>query len=156
VLDIDLSGQNRHRMVQKLALHGGLQFPAVSYFSGSLSVTEVIFVDDHPLNVFKNLHTAISSTIGFWRRMPPDTPLYLWTDQVCIKQSNPSEKARQVILLRDIFTRAYQVFVSMPLLRDVGPGLLWALESGFTEDRGYTSPPNLVIDALAVFVERDA
>ncbi|KAM0425788.1 hypothetical protein ACHAPT_009038 [Fusarium lateritium] len=75
-------------------------FEAVSYCWGDrIDVCDIV-IDDHTFCVTRNLHAAL-------QRLRYETaPRQVWADAVCINQRDDVEKAHQVNLMRDIFTRA--------------------------------------------------
>lgn len=97
-------------------------YTAISYCAGSPKESEVIFVDEVECNVFARLDHALRQTIEATPRRP------IWCDQVCMNQADLRERARQVLLMRDIFEDAALVAVCMSDASsdDSGESLLWA------------------------------
>ncbi|KAL2674219.1 hypothetical protein Neosp_012669 [[Neocosmospora] mangrovei] len=75
-------------------------FEALSYCWGDRTDVCEITVDDHKVCVTRNLYRAL-------QRLRYETvPRQVWADAICINQEDDVEKAHQVNLMRDIFTRA--------------------------------------------------
>ncbi|KAI8712284.1 HET domain-containing protein [Fusarium sp. LHS14.1] len=75
-------------------------FEALSYCWGDRTDVCEITVDDHKVCVTRNLHRALQ------RLRHEAVPRQVWADAICINQEDVVEKAHQVNLMRDIFTRA--------------------------------------------------
>jgi hypothetical protein len=91
-----------------------LLYYAISYCAGDPNNTTSISVNGHPFSVFASLVRALRAVRCYFKgsgkgagerfRIP------LWVDQICIDQSNPSERSHQVALMRDIYENADEVF----------------------------------------------
>ena len=80
-------------------------YEAISYVWGDPSITETLTVDRVDLKVPANL----SGALRLFRKRDLSQGPWLWADAVCIDQSNISERAQQVSLMRDVFTQAHNV-----------------------------------------------
>jgi hypothetical protein len=76
-----------------------LEYEALSYCWGDLSDPETINLQGQPFKVGKNLYRA------FIRLREPDEARTLWIDAVCIDQNNMGERAQQVELMGEIYSR---------------------------------------------------
>ncbi|RSL87188.1 hypothetical protein CEP51_002360 [Fusarium floridanum] len=75
-------------------------FEALSYCWGDRTDVCEITVDDHRVCVTRNLYRAL-------QRLRYETvSRQIWADAICINQEDDEEKAHQVNMMRDIFTRA--------------------------------------------------
>jgi hypothetical protein len=109
-------------------------YSTLSYCAGDPKNTAVILVNGIPFNAFANLEHAIESVLS--SKSLNQKPILLWADQICINQSDKEERAQQVQMMRDIYTRSEATFVclSTPQVRDC---LSWVrpMESGTTATR---------------------
>ncbi|RSL80766.1 hypothetical protein CEP51_006330 [Fusarium floridanum] len=80
-------------------------YKAVSYTWGTSERTCSLDISGANLPITPALDTALRHL----RRR--DEPIILWVDQICIDQSNHVEKADQVLLMSDVYTKAEQVSV---------------------------------------------
>ncbi|KAJ9139366.1 hypothetical protein NKR23_g7894 [Pleurostoma richardsiae] len=78
-------------------------FEAISYTWGNPSLSHQILVNDLPLSITENAHEALQAV----RR--EDSSRLLWIDSICINQADKPEKARQLLLMSDIYTSAQRV-----------------------------------------------
>lgn len=81
------------------------QFEAMSYAWGDKTSTAQIMVRSAAVTIPKNLHDAI------WRVRQTSETRILWTDAVCIDQSNRRERSHQVSIMGKIFKKAERVLV---------------------------------------------
>ncbi len=77
-----------------------LQYEALSYVWGSATSRSRIRVAGKPFTVGENLHAALRAL------QLPEGDRIIWTDAICIDQSNLTERSEQVLLMRDIYTNA--------------------------------------------------
>ncbi|EFQ25166.1 heterokaryon incompatibility protein [Colletotrichum graminicola] len=89
-------------------------FAALSYVWGDPSQQQQIRVSGHEVFVTKNLFDALRHF-----RLP-DQELMLWADALCINQGDLEERADQVQLMREIYSRAATVLVWLGLDGDEG------------------------------------
>lgn len=80
-------------------------YEALSYATGDVSSKEIIYVDDLPCQITKQLFNALKSI----RRRQKDR--ILWVDAICINQEHISELVHQFMPSKDIFANATQVVV---------------------------------------------
>jgi hypothetical protein len=80
------------------------QYEALSYSAGDVNDTRSIQVNGHNFNVFASLFSALRHLRALEIRTT-------WIDQICINQKDLEEKARQVLLMRGIYTFAYRIAV---------------------------------------------
>jgi hypothetical protein len=125
LLRIDTSGRGDHRMIPKVPLDRTSSYSALSYYSGSATNTRPILVDGIPFNAFANTADALDEAIRCWNALFPGQALIMWTDQICINQSDPAEKSHQVAFMQQIYRQADRVFLSMMVTRDVRPAFKW-------------------------------
>ena len=77
---------------------------AISYFAGNHKDTEVVFVNGIRFNAFANLARALRQIIqGREGIKVQECPQLIWADQICINQSNPSERSHQVGFMHKIY-----------------------------------------------------
>ena len=93
-------------------------FSAISYYAGDPRSTAEIIVNGFAFNAFKNLDSAIRDLASNWERDYPARELILWTDQICIDQSNAPERSHQVGFMREIYQQAEHVFVHLSVSDD--------------------------------------
>ncbi|KAK3390742.1 hypothetical protein B0H63DRAFT_122410 [Podospora didyma] len=62
---------------------------------------------------FANLEHAIDYTLTPWTERHPGKELQLWVDQICINQNDHEERAHQISIMRDIYRRYDETFVSL-------------------------------------------
>ncbi|CAA9962099.1 HET domain containing protein [Pyrenophora teres f. maculata] len=101
------------------------QYTTLSYYAGDPKNTETITVNSIEFNAFANLGHALRQARHFWRDRFDGEELLLWADQVCINQSNPSERSHQVGFMAEIYKNATQVLVSLTSEGDRTGGLAW-------------------------------
>ncbi|KAI4211009.1 MAG: hypothetical protein LQ351_006129 [Letrouitia transgressa] len=80
-------------------------YEALSYTWGNKADKRVIFVNDDPTPITRNLDIALR-----YIRNSSESRI-LWIDALCIDQSNLEEKAQQVEMMKDIYRDASQVLV---------------------------------------------
>lgn len=100
----DNDGTHLRGVIFHVPLESAVQFRAVSYVWGSMSLSETLWTPDGAVGITSNLHAALRNL-----RQKKD-PLTLWVDAICINQGNLTEKAHQIRLLPSIFQRATSVF----------------------------------------------
>lgn len=80
-------------------------YSAVSYVWGSTSLTSRIQCNNKYVAITDNLNKALTHI----RR--PDRAVMLWTDAICIEQSNLAERGHQVKLMGDVYSHASEVLI---------------------------------------------
>ncbi|KAI0906022.1 HET-domain-containing protein [Ustulina deusta] len=98
------------QLLEQIGLREAPRYSALSYAWGNAETNRVMKVDDIFIRIPQNLFNALITL------RPPQSPLRLWVDYLCINQQNDEEKAWQVALMRDIYSQADQV------LAWLGPG----------------------------------
>jgi hypothetical protein len=83
----------------------GIPYKALSYTWGVDPQRTPVFVDDHPVDVTENLHSALQHI----RQRGED--VVLWVDAICINQQDAQEKGHQVKQMKYIYTNAEQVLI---------------------------------------------
>ena len=83
----------------------GLEYVALSYTWGDPFPTCSILIDGQAVEVRNNLEAALRHI------RQPVQPVAIWTDAVCINQSDIEEKGEQVLRMRDIYRHASSVVV---------------------------------------------
>jgi hypothetical protein len=81
------------------------QFEAMSYTWGDKTSTAQIMVGSTAVTIPKNLHDAMR------RVRQTSEARILWTDSVCVDQSNTRERSHQVSIMGKIFKEAERVLV---------------------------------------------
>ncbi|KAF2442025.1 HET-domain-containing protein [Karstenula rhodostoma CBS 690.94] len=116
-------------------------YKALSYTWGIEGKTSFLDISGTQLNITPSLYTALRY-IASWQDV-----IYLWVDQVCIDQNNNTEKADQVLLMADVYSKAEQTLVWLGPAADRSDELmdLWlyvgrqaeamGLESYFTKEK---------------------
>jgi Heterokaryon incompatibility protein (HET) len=94
------------------------QYSALSYCAGSATKTAKIMINGYWFNLFANCEHAMESIRQSYEDSELQAPsqsieLLIWTDQICINQSNNTEKSQQVAFMRDIYQRAGIVHISL-------------------------------------------
>ena len=80
-------------------------YRAISYVWGDASQRLTITVDGEALSLTLSLCTALR------RLRTPESTLVLWTDAVCINQSDLNERSQQVRFMGEIYSRAEEVMI---------------------------------------------
>lgn len=80
-------------------------YEAISYHWETVSTTRKIYMDGIPFAVSEATYDALDARGSPWRTR------LVWIDYICIDQSNLTEKAEQIPLLRDIYSQASRVIV---------------------------------------------
>jgi hypothetical protein len=88
-------------------------YSTVSYCAGQPSNTAVLIVDGLPFMAFANLEHAIENALNSWNKRHPGEDLQLWVDQICINQHDMDERASQITMMRDIYRRCNETFISL-------------------------------------------
>jgi len=118
------------------------KYTTLSYCAGDPKETEIITVNGIHFNAFANLGHALRQARHFWRNKFDGQELLLWADQICINQSNPSERSHQVGFMAKIYENATQVLVSLSSEGDRTGGLEWISR---------TIPPEVIYHAVDAF-----
>ena len=107
-------GKLIHRMIDDHTL----KYHALSYVWGSRCDMKTMLCDEKPLLITKNLHRALVQLL----RDGLNTPI--WIDAICINQLDLDERARQVGLMRHIYSQAELVYIWIgDELMDTGVGV---------------------------------
>jgi hypothetical protein len=101
------------------------KYTTLSYCAGDPKATKEVIVNGAVFNVFGNLHHALGQVRRYWRENRQEEELLLWADQICIDQSNLTERADQVGMMGDIYSSAEQVLICLSVQGDVSGGLSW-------------------------------
>jgi hypothetical protein len=80
-------------------------FTALSYVWGDSAQREIIWCGMEALNVTRSAWEALR------RLRDHHGPLCIWIDAICINQADEAEKARQIPLMREIYSSALHVYV---------------------------------------------
>ncbi len=94
-------------------------FYAVSYCAGYHHMWDTVKVNNMVFNVFHGLKEALINISKWYHSAHKSEPraqsrppsLTLWVDQICINQSDVEERARQVLLMKDIYSSAAETLV---------------------------------------------
>lgn len=123
LLSIDSWSQHRYKMIGPVPLANPPPYCAISYVAGDPKDTCRISVDNVVFNAFANLGRAIEDVRSFWSRFHPDQELLLWVDQICINQSDHSERSHQVGYMGQIYRNATHVVI--PFRCETDPAALF-------------------------------
>jgi len=123
LLKINANGIAKHSLISNVSLEYAPRYTALSYCAGDPNKTRTIEVDGQSFAAFKTLNEAIDNAVRFWADRFPGNILYLWADQICINQSDNSERTHQVNLMRDIYSRAENVLIWLPTTMPSGSKL---------------------------------
>ncbi|KAI4654006.1 hypothetical protein J4E93_001774 [Alternaria ventricosa] len=85
--------------IRNISVDGDAQYEALSYVWGDAVEKRSLQVSGSPINISPNLHDALR------RLRYPDQTRTLWVDQICINQWDMEEKASQVALMREIYSK---------------------------------------------------
>ena len=105
------------------------RYSTLSYCAGKPTETAEIMVGGFWFNAFANLEHSLEWVRYRWESEGRGDELLLWTDQVCINQSDDTEKSHQVGFMRQIYERAQQVFVCLSTAAST-PDLLRTASTG--------------------------
>ncbi|TKW55313.1 Heterokaryon incompatibility protein 6, OR allele [Colletotrichum tanaceti] len=94
-----------HVRLQEADIDEWPTFAALSYVWGDPSRREYIHISGQRISVTKSLFDALCHF------RPPDEELLIWADALCINQDDPGERAEQVQLMREIYSRSASVMV---------------------------------------------
>ena len=78
-------------------------YAAISYTWGAPLFPKVLYLPEGSLRITDNLHAALTAFRDKRQRRA------LWVDGVCIDQSDPHDKSRQVALMSEIYRKAQKV-----------------------------------------------
>jgi hypothetical protein len=93
-------------------------YTALSYVWGDANDLRTISVNDRPMGITTNLHSALLHLRDTTR------PSRLWVDAVCINQHNDQEKSHQVGMMGKIYAGANHTIIYLVSLRR-SRGLFW-------------------------------
>ncbi|KAG7009435.1 hypothetical protein G7Y79_00002g005500 [Physcia stellaris] len=93
------------RLIHTCMEDDSTSYDALSYVWGSRTDPAIIICNDRPLLITRNLHDALVQLRQDGLRNP------IWIDAICINQADADERARQVRLMRQIFSRAEMVHI---------------------------------------------
>lgn len=120
LLKIDAHGLDNHELISNVSLRHPPTYAALSYVCGPPTNTAPIIVDGLKFNAFANLAAAIADVRTCWQRAFADKELLLWTDQVCINQSDDGERSQQVSSMRDVYSNAEHTLIWLPASVHIG------------------------------------
>ncbi|OBR05707.1 heterokaryon incompatibility protein [Colletotrichum higginsianum IMI 349063] len=101
-----------HVRLQEADIDKWPTFAALSYVWGDPSQREYIYISGQEVSVTKSLFDALRHF-----RLP-DQELLIWADALCINQDDLEERAEQVQLMREIYSRSTSVMVWLGLDTD--------------------------------------
>ncbi|KAF3052120.1 hypothetical protein E8E11_010966 [Didymella keratinophila] len=84
-------------------------YTAISYCAGNPKDTQELRVNSIKFNAFANLARAIDETCYYRETAYNETTYLLWTDQICVNQSDSSERSHQVGMMYDVYENAKEV-----------------------------------------------
>jgi hypothetical protein len=126
-------------------------FTTISYCAGDPRNIRSVLVNGEPFNAFANLDHALRQARHFWMTHRADRELLLWADQVCINQSNKSERSHQVGFMGEIYAAAEQVLVCLSTTENRGGGMRWLVQ--FVSDMRNQHHSESLHDLLAIIPE---
>ncbi|KAG4259320.1 hypothetical protein FPRO03_12996 [Fusarium proliferatum] len=109
------------------------RYEALSYHWGDGTVTCPINCSGHTEVIYINLHDALSDL-----RLP-DRERVLWTDRLCINQSDDKEKTSQMKLMGEIYSQASQVLIYLGKMDPSVEGAVEAIRRADLERRSLAS-----------------
>jgi hypothetical protein len=80
-------------------------YEALSYTWGDMTITESITLNNHAIQVTRNLAAVLRRLRGRTRKR------YLWVDAICINQADILERKSQVMKMKMIYEKSMQVLV---------------------------------------------
>lgn len=98
------------------ALGSSPPFAALSYLWGTAARTVNIRVNGQVSVITPELACALKHVSGHWQQLFPSrdaADFYLWTDALCINQSDVGERAEQVRMMGRLYSRAEIVMGSL-------------------------------------------
>lgn len=98
------------------------EFQALSYEWGSARQRQPIWIDNGRMRIRRNLWLFLDMF-----RIHDRNNIPLWIDQICIDQSNDSERGHQVKLMGSIYSKAVRTIVWLGLSEGVDIGISEAL-----------------------------
>jgi hypothetical protein len=108
-------------------------YTAISYSAANINKTQFVQVNGTPLNAFANLGHAIEETYRYRQREYPDFEVLLWTDQICIDQSDKVERPHQVGFMIRIYGSAGEVAVCLSTVEFYGGSALTWVEDFYKD-----------------------
>ncbi|KAL8837301.1 MAG: hypothetical protein Q9170_002558 [Blastenia crenularia] len=81
------------------------EYHAVSYAWGPAGLNRTIFSKEGCLEITRNLFDLLQQYILLGR------DISLWVDAICINQNDYKERAQQILLMREIYSKSRRVFV---------------------------------------------
>jgi hypothetical protein len=110
-------------------------YDALSYMWGDPTPAATIFLSGKLLRITANLTSALQHL----RHL--DKPLIIWTDALCINQSDISERSSQVQMMRSIYTNAHtvRIWINEPCIDETSPAI--------SALKGFSSIPDESINA---------
>ncbi|KAH7091433.1 heterokaryon incompatibility protein-domain-containing protein [Paraphoma chrysanthemicola] len=125
------SGELQCRLVHNIPLAEAADtFTAISYCAGDPKQTRTIQVDGLSFNAFANLAYAIEQAYQHCSTARGANGVLLWADQICINQSNLSERSHQVGFMHEIYKSAQDVVACLSTADHVGAdAITWIKEA---------------------------
>jgi hypothetical protein len=118
-------------------------YTAISYCAGDPKITRPVHVNSIPFNAFANLAHAIKRTYRYLYHRSKDegTEVLLWADQICINQSDKSERSHQVGFMYAIYRSARDVAVCLSTEEKRGESAFQWIHDMYLR-LSNTNPPN--------------
>ncbi|KAI1338298.1 heterokaryon incompatibility protein-domain-containing protein [Xylariaceae sp. FL0016] len=114
LIDVDLSGRHQHSLVPQAGIES-TKYISLSYRWGSANDSKMIGLDGRRFEVSTNLLAALDSVIRYWNHTYPERGvLLLWVDQICVDQSDRSDKDYQISIMGDIYRCSHRVLIWLP------------------------------------------
>ena len=109
VLDLNAALREHQELtgnLRTISLDDGISYYALSYVWGSVSTEpDSISIDGTRIQITENCKDALLSIRPRFGRVT------LWIDALCIDQSNDEEKAHQIALMQEIYSKSDKVMV---------------------------------------------
>lgn len=122
LLRLDVSQHRQHQLVQGIPVNVA-RYVALSYPWGDPQDLSTFNLEGFDFTVSSNLVAALEEVLAFWIRTYPERrDIFLWTDQICINQSDVIEKSNQVSMMGEIYAHAHRVLIWLPVPSGVVDG----------------------------------
>lgn len=106
-IDVGFRLRSKRHTLYGVSLDDGkpVPFTALSYVWGSPVTEDAISIEDRALPITKTLGVCL-------RHLRSDSnAVVLWVDQICIDQRDTKEKEQQVLLMKTIYSRAFNTVI---------------------------------------------
>lgn len=126
VTQAQLGAERVFTLMDEVPLAGARNtYTAISYCAGDPFKTQSLLVNGIRFNAFANLGHAIDETCDYLSLKHGTLSHLLWVDQICINQSDSSERSHQVGFMYDIYENAREVAICLSVERCPHYALPW-------------------------------